>query len=247
MSPSKYEPIKTVRIFEAICAKIRGQIASGELKPGDRLPTERELAEQFAVSRTAVREAMRSLELFGLVEMRKGRSGGAFILDSGMSVVSRQLLDMLDFGRVSLSTFYEARRIIIVASIRNAGERITVGELDQLAALVDRIEELTSAGQRQERSKALLAFGEALVELQRNDVLTSIVKAMSDVTFSLSVILMPRDVFQPLGAQFREIVDALREGRVADAATLFELSSAAGENYTVRSYSERLKGLPGVK
>ncbi len=72
-------PVKTVRVFENVCAQIRQQIATGMLKPGDKLPPERELAQEFGVSRPAVREALRALEITGTIVLHKGAAGGAFI------------------------------------------------------------------------------------------------------------------------------------------------------------------------
>jgi GntR family transcriptional repressor for pyruvate dehydrogenase complex len=74
-----YNPIQSVRVFEQVAEQIERRILSGELRNGDRLPTERELAEQFHVSRTAVREAMKILAQKGLVDMRPGR--GTTVID----------------------------------------------------------------------------------------------------------------------------------------------------------------------
>ena len=65
------------RIFEEICDQIRRDMAASKLCPGDKLPAERELAQQFGVSRNAVREALRSLEVAGIVRLQKGVKGGA--------------------------------------------------------------------------------------------------------------------------------------------------------------------------
>src|SRR5260370_26550 len=74
-----YTPIQSVRVFEQVAEQIEKRILDGELRSGDRLPTERHLAEQFHVSRTAVREAMKILAQKGLVDMRPGR--GTIVID----------------------------------------------------------------------------------------------------------------------------------------------------------------------
>jgi GntR family transcriptional repressor for pyruvate dehydrogenase complex len=87
-----YLPIQTERLYERIVSQIEQRIESGDLKVGDQLPSERELAEQFAVSRTAVREAVKALRQKGLVEIRPGR--GTFITN-GTSDTIRSSLGML--------------------------------------------------------------------------------------------------------------------------------------------------------
>jgi GntR family transcriptional repressor for pyruvate dehydrogenase complex len=87
-----YLPIQSERLYERIVSQIEERIEAGDLKVGDRLPSERELAEQFAVSRTAVREAVKALRQKGLVEIRPGR--GTFITN-GTSDSVRSSLDML--------------------------------------------------------------------------------------------------------------------------------------------------------
>jgi GntR family transcriptional repressor for pyruvate dehydrogenase complex len=84
-----YTPVKSARLYEQIVEQIRERILSGELQDGDQLPTERELAEQFDVSRTAVREAVKALTQSGLVEVRPGR--GTFVTRDTSRAVKHSL------------------------------------------------------------------------------------------------------------------------------------------------------------
>src|SRR5262249_58204045 len=83
--PVKFRPIHTRGAFEEICERIREQLALGMLKPGDKLPPERDLAQQLGVSRNVLREALRSLEMAGVLRLLKGVKGGAFIQEGDTS------------------------------------------------------------------------------------------------------------------------------------------------------------------
>lgn len=72
----RFQPVYVRRAFEEICERIREQLALGVLKPGDKLPRERDLAQQLGVSRNVLREALRSLEMAGLLRLQKGVKGG---------------------------------------------------------------------------------------------------------------------------------------------------------------------------
>ena len=87
-----YRTVKTSRLFEQIVQQVEDSITSGQLKPGDQLPAERDLAQRFGVSRTAVREAVKTLREKGLVEAYSGR--GTFITN-GTSQAMRQSLDLM--------------------------------------------------------------------------------------------------------------------------------------------------------
>src|SRR6266478_6550602 len=87
-----YKAVRTSRLYEQIVQQIEESILKGDLKPGDQLPAERELAQRFGVSRTAVREAVKALREKGLVEAYSGR--GTFITD-GTSQAVRQSLDLM--------------------------------------------------------------------------------------------------------------------------------------------------------
>ncbi|WP_426442565.1 FadR/GntR family transcriptional regulator [Bradyrhizobium genosp. P] len=77
------------RAFDTICQKVRDLLADGSLKPGDKLPAERQLAEQFGVGRSALREALRTLEAAGILTLKKGAHGGAFIRQGDPSRVTQ--------------------------------------------------------------------------------------------------------------------------------------------------------------
>src|SRR3989475_8056802 len=110
-----YKAIRTSRLYEQIVEQIEQSIVKGALKPGDQLPAERELAEQFGVSRTAVREAVKALREKGLVEAFTGR--GTFITD-GTSQAIRQSLDlMVKIGQPDGSTHLAEVRAILEPEI----------------------------------------------------------------------------------------------------------------------------------
>jgi len=87
-----YRTVKTSRLYEQIVQQVEDSILKGQLKAGDQLPAERDLAQRFGVSRTAVREAVKTLREKGLVEAYSGR--GTFVTD-GTSQATRQSLDLM--------------------------------------------------------------------------------------------------------------------------------------------------------
>jgi len=134
------------RAFEEICERIRAQLAAGKLKPGDKLPPERELALKLGVSRAAVREALRSLEIAGVVGLHKGARGGAFILKGDPDLVTRSIRDMFHLGRISLDNLTEARTMIMQVAIQLASERIRPTTVAALERNVDRLTTVPVSG-----------------------------------------------------------------------------------------------------
>lgn len=127
-----YTPIHSGRLYEQVVAQIEGRILSGELRPGDKLPAERELAEQFGVSRTAIREAMKALTQSGLVEIQPGR--GTFVTDSTSMVVRHSLDRLVRVGNeTGIQDLVEVREILepeiaALAALRAGSEDIQAME-----------------------------------------------------------------------------------------------------------------------
>lgn len=119
-----YLPIQTERLYERIVSQIEQRIEAGTLKVGDQLPSEHELAEQFAVSRTAVREAIKALRQKGLVEIRPGR--GTFITNATMDTIRNSLGMLVKFGGKNGSmNLVEVREIMEPEIAALAATRIT--------------------------------------------------------------------------------------------------------------------------
>ena len=119
-----YLPIQTERLYQQIVEQIEHRFVSGELKVGDKLPSERELAEQFGVSRIAVREAVKALREKGLVEIRAGR--GTFITNGTEGVVRHSIGLLMKFEAVGASpNLVEVREIMEPEIAALAATRIT--------------------------------------------------------------------------------------------------------------------------
>lgn len=140
-----YTPVQSSKVFEQIVEQIERRILSGELRSGDRLPSERELGEQFHVSRTAVREAMKTLAQKGLVDMRPGR--GTIVIDGTSRAVKHSLDLMLSVGQEEGSQkLVEVREILEPEIAALAAARATEEEIDAMREAVEIMESnLTNA------------------------------------------------------------------------------------------------------
>jgi GntR family transcriptional repressor for pyruvate dehydrogenase complex len=107
-----FKPIKQIRVSEEVVVQLKGTIMLGHFKPGDRLPSERELAEQFQVSRVAVREALRALENSGFIITRQGATGGAFVTDLTYKHLSKAFLDLFLAEKLSIPEMNQIRLMV---------------------------------------------------------------------------------------------------------------------------------------
>ncbi len=104
-----FTPIKSPRTFEEVSNRIKKLIFDGVFKPGDKLPPETELAQQFNVGRQSVREALRILELSGFITIQKGGGGGAIIKDTISNTISKLFLDAFQLEKITIEELTVAR------------------------------------------------------------------------------------------------------------------------------------------
>ena len=100
------------KAYEDVADQIRERIFSAAVKTGERLPTERDLAAQFGVSRVVVREAVRALEVSGLVDVKKGAKGGIFIAEDHQRPITDSIGNLLARGEARLKDLFEVRNLI---------------------------------------------------------------------------------------------------------------------------------------
>ena len=142
-----FTSVRTPRVYEHIVEQIERAIFDGQLSSGDRLPPERELVRQFRASRVAVREALRTLEHRGLVDVRHGSSGGHFVRHLDTALLRRDFTTLLRLGRVTLEQLTEARLLIEPINARLAAERASDADISALArALEERTRHVAGDG-----------------------------------------------------------------------------------------------------
>ncbi len=131
-----FDTIDRRRYSEQVIQMVVAEIMKDNLAIGDKLPGEKELTEQFSVSRTVVREALRVLEESGLVEIRKGPKGGAFITRNFHKPVSSSLKNLIAHGRVTIDHLFDVRALIEPQIAADAAMRARPEDLEPLKALI---------------------------------------------------------------------------------------------------------------
>lgn len=132
-----FSPVQNKKVYQLVVEQIQRQIYNGELKKGDRLPSERELTAQLNVGRTSIREALRALEVTGLIESRQGE--GNFISGSLGNTLLEPLTAMFMLNKGKPRDLLELRTIIEVHASELAAERITEDQAKQLVNLLDEL------------------------------------------------------------------------------------------------------------
>jgi DNA-binding FadR family transcriptional regulator len=119
-----FKPIRIERTFEQVSTKIKSLIFKGILKPGDKLPSETELARQFDVGRQTIREALRILELSGFLTIQRGATGGPIISDTISDAINNSFLDAIQMKTVTIDELTVARleieKVVLSHAINNA-------------------------------------------------------------------------------------------------------------------------------
>lgn len=204
-----------------ITAQIRGALFSGQIKAGDRLGGENQLAVRFGVSRMAMRDALRTLAAMGIVDVRVGAKGGIFISQGNPDRFADALAIQLKLIGLTVEELFDAQIAIEVTSAELAARRATEDDLGRLRELVREIQTLGQSGLRRAEefkfTAASMRFHEALVEASHNRALIAQFKALR---FALEPIYLQRttnDVVGRVVASHKAVLACL-EKKDADGA-----------------------------
>jgi len=171
-----FQPIKAKKIYEEIVEQIRGMITRGELKPGNKLPPERDMAEFLGVSRASVREALTALETIGILDIRPGE--GTFVKRTSDSETFGSLTLLLSVEQTPEVQMMEVRRILETESAALAAKRATDADLQKIeeSLLVMKTAETIS-----DAVDADVRFHFAIAEATKNSVLLRIMNTVADL------------------------------------------------------------------
>ena len=170
-------PIQQKRIYEEISARLQTLVQSDNLKPGDRLPPERQLATMFGVSRNSVREAIKSLEQQGLLISRPG--AGTYIVLDAQENLAKAMGDAFALARHRLEDIFELRLLLEPQIAHLAAQRITQHEIEELSTLMDVYEKNLRDGQPVFFLDQ--AFHDAIAAATGNRSITRLMEQMHDL------------------------------------------------------------------
>src|ERR687885_769225 len=223
MSDALFVPVAVTRASSAIVDQMRTAILGGRLKQGERLPPERELAAQFGVSRVTVRDALRALEATGLVEIRVGARGGAFVSAPTGSYVRQAMSDLMVMSVVSPEDVVEARLVVELGTVTLACARATDDDLAALGPLAETAAaELETRTYTRERS---WEFHALLAHAAHNGAIDSLTQSFRD-----SLSLHPVRVREPRATAFAATVE--EHGRILAAVERRDGAAARREMAT---------------
>ncbi|MCW6091050.1 FadR/GntR family transcriptional regulator [Clostridium sporogenes] len=175
-----FMPIKNAKVYEQVIEQIKIMIVSGNLQKGDKLPSERELVDQLKVSRTSIREALRALEIVGLIKCKQGE--GNFIRDNFDNSLFEPLSLVFMLEKSNKEDIIEVRGIIEVEATALAATRITKEQLKKLEHIIDEIKNI--------EDEKLLAkldknFHYEIAQASNNFILLNIINSCSSLIDSL--------------------------------------------------------------
>lgn len=177
----EFEAIAPARAVDEIASQIRDLIANGQIKPGDKLPSERDLSTRLQVSRNTLREALRALENAGIIEMRKGASGGAFVLHGNSGVIVNGMRDLYHLGAITPQQLTDARIWLSEIIVRIACQQATEDDLQALEANIAAMAAADAAGQFDERQRLNREFHLILARITRNPIIESTMEGVMEV------------------------------------------------------------------
>ncbi|MCG8532990.1 MAG: FadR family transcriptional regulator [Desulfovibrionales bacterium] len=193
---------KRKRVSSLVIEQIKEAILSGEVKPGDLLPSEKELIEQFGVSKHSLREALRTLEAMGFITIKRGAGGGPVVSEIGIDKTRESFANFLHFQNVSVKDLTELRVLIEPYLAKRAAESFTEKDIAQLHDYQKRCEAIYEQGQSLVGAEAEIGFHTYLAKHTGNPVLLVVLDFVNNLLTSIKKDVIPGKEFT------KEVLDA---------------------------------------
>jgi GntR family transcriptional repressor for pyruvate dehydrogenase complex len=218
--------LQVPRISDAVASELERRILEGSLKPGDRLPAERELALELGVSRPSLREAIQKLASRGLVQSRQG--GGTYVTDRLESTFLDTWQEMMGTHPNLREDMLEFRHMLEGQAAEWAAERATEADLTRLTQAFDAMNLASDADDLSSQSSMDIAFHQAISEATHNIVIghlsAALLRLMHDnIHLNLKELKTIPSASSALKKQHTAIIDAIREHRPAEARAAAEV------------------------
>lgn len=214
-----FETARQSKTTDIIIEKIRAAILEGKLQPGDRLPPEKELGDQFGVSKQTMRESLRALEHLGLIVLKKGSGGGAFIVEVQREVATQSLANYLYFKNLTIENLSELRRILEPHAARCAAERMSPDNHETLLTINQATREGIETQDWAQVTRYEIEFHTLIADQTDNPILVLILDFVETLLDDFKKILQPdTDFMNAVLTSHETIYDAIAR-RDGDAAS----------------------------
>lgn len=210
-APFKITSLKHKRVCESVADQIRQAIFSGLLAPGHKLPPERGLAERFQTSRVALREALRTLEQEGMIAIKRGFGGGAFVadFDSALRALMDSLNTVVKLGQAKSAHLTEVRTMLEPQIAKLATLRADPADLRAIESVVLAQEEELQAGVLSRWHD--MEFHRLVATAAHNPVLNIVVHAVNEsIRDAIFRSQLSRDMRARVVGYHRNILEAMR-------------------------------------
>lgn len=230
---SLLSPPKKEKLHESIVSQIKSLIFTKELRIGQKLPSERELSELLKVSRVVIREALRSLEQSGFIEIKPGPSGGAFITDNTHKPFFNSTFDLFNEGKLTLHHFFEARQAIERLSVKLAVKRATAKDIGMLKAINNQL--LNDIDDKSKLRENNRKFHEAIAEISGNPLIKLMVLTLIellDAIYPRSE--QPASFIEDTYERHKTIINAIENKNTALCEKMMDVDTASTAKLKVR-------------
>ena len=239
-----FQQIRPQKIYEKVTEQIKEMIEKGELRPGDKLLSVRELAEQLNVGRSAVREALSALQAMGLIELKQGE--GTFVrqLSSSELLGANYLNLLLEYRQIE--SLLEVRKLIETSYVELAAERRDYEDLKRLEEALQLMEKDLESKTHGEEADWLFHY--AIAKATKNDMLVYIVESISDsmkqnIRTDRIILYNKEGMPQKLLYEHRQIYDAIlkKDGKLAKEVLYYHLQQVEDQIKQIAEDHEKNK------
>ncbi|MFP7484918.1 FadR/GntR family transcriptional regulator [Priestia filamentosa] len=173
----EYKKIKPRKIYEQVAEELLLNIKNGDLKPGDKLDSVWQLAENFQVGRSAIREALSALRAMGLIEMRQGE--GTFVREFDPSMISLPITTAVLMKKEDIENLLEVRKVLEVGASGAAASKRTEEDLTNMKNILEKM--LNSVGDEELGEKADFQFHLAVAKASQNPLLVGLMNNVGEM------------------------------------------------------------------
>ncbi len=211
----QFKSVKVPKVSATIVGQIEDMILDGVLKPGDRLPAERDLAQQLDVSRASLREALGVLQARGLLQARRG--GGTYVCDVAADTVTEPLIHLLKQRPDAVGDFLEVRSVLEEMAAQFAAIRANDVDREIIAMRFSALESTYQTAERMTNADADLAFHMAIADASHNVALVQVMRGLfnllrATIADNLDRIYAEAGGMDAIRRQHRDLYDAVMAG-----------------------------------